>query len=158
MQLLEKEQLLGLLQFENEDMLSRFTDMFDVSEDEARDILQETLKFLYISQIPGTFIPDDLLIVDEMWHNMILFSPQYHEFSQKHFQKYFHHLPASKKEKDERKRSLEADPKKARQDYLAKLEVLISITYDHLGEETVRKWFQEYPEKYGKEQIKALRK
>ena len=158
METLEKEQLLALLKFENEDVLFRFTDMFDVSEDEARDVLQETLKFLYISQLPGTFIPDDLLIVDEMWHNMILFTPQYHEFSQKHFGKYFHHVPASKTAKEDRKRSLKTDPEKARQDYLNKLQVLISITYDHLGENTVKKWFQEYPEKYSKEQIKALRK
>lgn len=158
MQTLEKKQLLGLLEFENEDVLSRFTDMFDVSEDEAWDILQETLKFLYISQVPDTFIPDDLLIVDEMWHNMILFTAQYHEFSQKHFNKYFHHVPASKKEKEGRKRLLDADVERARQDYLDRLQVLISITYDYLGEDTVKKWFQEYPEKYSKEQIKALRK
>ncbi|WP_222933174.1 hypothetical protein [Fulvivirga aurantia] len=155
---LEKEQLQKLLQFENEDMLSRFTDMYNVSEDEARDILKETLKFLYISQIPGTFIPDDLLIIDEMWHNMILFTPQYHEFSQQHFQKYFHHVPASKQEKAEREKSLMADHEKARQDYLDKLQTLISVTYDHLGEETVKKWFQEYPEKYSKQNIKALRR
>lgn len=158
MEILEKEQLEGLLEFENEDVICRFTDMFDIPGDEARDILHETLKFLYISQLPGTFIPDDLLIIDEMWHNMILFTPQYHEFSQKHFGKYFHHLPASKKEKEDRKRSLEADPAKARQAYLDKLQVLISVTYDHLGEETVRKWFQEYPGKYSKERIKGLRK
>lgn len=158
MQTLEKEQLQGLLEFEDEDVLSRFTDMFDVSEEEAKDILQETLKFLYISQIPGTFIPDDLLIIDEMWHNMVLFTPQYHAFSQKHFKKYFHHIPATKKEKEEREHAAKVDKEKAKQEYLAKLEVLLSVTYDYLGEDTVKKWFQEYPEKYSQERIKALRK
>lgn len=158
MQVLEKDQLNSLLEFENVDVLARFMDMYDVSEAEAHDILKETLKFLYISQLPGTFIPDDLLILDEMWHNMILFTPEYHKFSQQHFNKYFHHVPASKKEKEERKRLLDINPEKVRQEYLDKLQVLISITYDHLGEETVKKWFQEYPEKYSKENIAKLRK
>lgn len=155
---LKKEQLYSLLEFEDEDVLCRFTDMFAVEEEEAREILQETLKFLYISQIPGTFIPDDLLIIDEMWHNMILFTPQYHDFSQQHFNKYFHHIPAGKKEKEDRKRALDEDPEKARAAYLKKLENLVSIIYDHLGEETVVKWFREYPEKYSKTRINALRK
>ncbi|MBT29182.1 MAG: hypothetical protein CMO01_05930 [Thalassobius sp.] len=158
METLQKEQLAGLLEFENEDILCRFTDMYDVSDSEARDILQETLKFLYISQIPGTFIPDDLLIIDEMWHNMILFTPEYHRFSQKHFKKYFHHIPAKKEEKKKRILELNTNPEKARKDYLEKLEALISITYDYLGEDTVKKWFQVYPKKYSKEHIKALRK
>lgn len=158
METLEKEQLSKILEFSDEDMLSRFTDMFDVTEEEAEDILKETLKFLYISQIPGVFIPDDLLILDEMWHNMILFTPQYHEFSQQHFQKYFHHLPATKKEKEQRKIALDENPVKARQDYLEKLQALISITFDYFGEGTVRKWFQEYPVKYSKEQLKMIRK
>ncbi|GAA0196464.1 hypothetical protein GCM10009122_61100 [Fulvivirga kasyanovii] len=158
METLQKNQLDELLEYENEDVLSRFLDMYDVTEDEARDILRETLKFLYISQIPGVFIPDDLLIIDEMWHNMILFTPEYHEFSQKHFNQYFHHVPARKQEKEDRKRSLLADPDSARQAYLEKLEKLISVTYDHLGEDTVTKWFEEYPVKYSKEQLKTLRK
>ncbi|MEJ7658804.1 MAG: hypothetical protein WKG07_03825 [Hymenobacter sp.] len=45
------------------------------------------------------FIPDDLLIIDEMWHNFILFTPAYHAFCQAHFQKYLHHVPATKQEK-----------------------------------------------------------
>ena len=53
------------------------------------------------------------------------------------FGKYFHHIPARKQEKIEREKSRLADPEKAREDYLAKLQVLLSITYDHLGEETV---------------------
>lgn len=155
---MDKKQLEEILQFQNEDVISRFMDMFDVEETEAEDILSETLKFLYLSQIPGVFIPDDLLIIDEMWHNLILFTPQYHEFSNIHFKKYWHHVPAGKKEKEERKALLKTNPELAREEYLEKLKFLISATYDHLGEETVKKWFQVYPEKYSIDKLKALRK
>ncbi|WP_103863607.1 hypothetical protein [Aquimarina sp. I32.4] len=159
MKVLEEKQLAEILKFESEDVISRFKDMYLIEEDEIRDIFNETLKFLYISQIPGVFIPDDLLIIDEMWHNMILFTPQYHEFSKECFGKpYFHHIPATKKEKEDRKKSMAKDPEKARKEYLKKLEFLLSVTYDYLGEKTVEKWFRKYPQEYGKEQLKALRK
>ena len=78
---LNENQLTKLLSFTDVNVISRFMDTYDVPENEAEDILSETLKFLYISQIPGIFIPDDLLIIDEMWHNLILFTPLYHKFS-----------------------------------------------------------------------------
>ena len=158
MESLEKSQLERLLEYRDENVISRFTDTFDLKSNEAEDILKETLKFLYISQVPGVFISDDLLILDEMWHNMILFTPQYHEFGQQHFMRYVHHVPASKSEKEDRQCLLQQQPEVARQEYLDKLEVLIAITYDYLGKETVKKWFQEYPKRYSKENIKALRR
>lgn len=156
---ISEDQLTKLLSFTDENVISRFVDMYSISESEAEDILQETLKFLYISQIPGVFIPDDLLIIDEMWHNLILFTPLYHEFSQKFMNtSYFHHLPTSKNEKKQRDLSMKNDFDKAKDDYLKKLEFLLSTTYDHLGQDTVEKWFKIYPKKYSKENIKKLRK
>ncbi len=158
MENIEKIQLDKLLEYEDENMINRFVDMFDVTDEEAKEIFKETLKFLYISRLSGVFIPDDLLILDEMWHNMILFTPEYHAFSQAYFGRYLHHLPAKKSEKESRKRLLQKNPEKARNEYLTQMQLLMSITYDELGEETVVKWFQEYPEKYSAENIKALRK
>lgn len=134
-------------------------DMYAINQVETIEIFQETKKFLFISPIEGVFIPDDLLIIDEMWHNFILFTSVYHEFSRQFFDnKYLHHIPASKKDKDAHNLLADEQPELARAEYLQKMQKLISITYDHLGEETVRKWFQEYPIKYSKENIKALRK
>jgi hypothetical protein len=155
---LDKEQLTKILNYKNEDVISRFTDMFNVSDVEAADIFTETQKFLFICQLKGIFIPDDLLIIDEMWHNFILFTKEYNSFCMVHFGKYFHHLPATKKEKEEQKKKNEANPEAAKEEYLKKLEHLISTAYDHLGEETVIKWFRDYPTRYSKENIKALRK
>lgn len=154
-----EEQLDKLLTFSDENVISRFLDMYDVTETEAEDILTETLKFLYISQIPGVFIPDDLLIIDEMWHNLILFTPLYHKFSKEYLNTpYFHHLPATKKEKDVRSEAMRIAPDEAKEEYLKKLEFLLSTTYDYLGEETMVKWFKVYPQKYSKENIKKLKK
>ena len=104
MKKIDQKQLENILQFSDEDIISRFQDTYQIENEEVIDIFNETLKFLFISQIPGVFIPDDLLILYEMWHNMILFTPQYMEFSKTYFDiPYFHHVPALKKEKENRK-------------------------------------------------------
>lgn len=155
---LNPEQLNNMLSYQNDDVLSRFTDMFEVTGEEAYDIFQETKKFLFVCQVEGIFIPDDLLILDEMWHNFILFTKEYQSFCNRYFNRYFHHLPASKKEKEAQKYKNIHEPEQARIEYVQKLEHVISTVYDQLGEETVRKWFQVYPEVYSKENIKQLRR
>jgi hypothetical protein len=155
---MESPQLAAILAYEDEDVISRFTDLLAVDEAEARDIFQETKKFLYLSHHYPVFIPDDLLILDEMWHNFILFTPGYYAFCQTHFRKFLHHLPATRQQKAEQARQRSLDPVRSQQQYLARLEALLEATYDHLGEDTVRKWFQTYPERYSKARLLALRK
>ena len=94
---LDTVQLSMMLAYKNEDVISRFMDMYYVEEAEAEDIFKEAQKSLFICQLKGVFIPDDLLIIDEMWHNFILFTKEYTRFCDEHFGQYFHHLPASKK-------------------------------------------------------------
>lgn len=147
-----------LLQYRNENVLSRFTDLFQVSEAEAEDIFTETRKFLYICRQPGVFIPDELLILDEMWHNFILFTATYQQFCDQYFGGYLHHLPASKAEKEAHQRQLTSDAAGTRKLFHEKLAALMSITYDHLGRDTVVKWFQQYPVQYSRPAIKNLRK
>lgn len=71
---------------------------------------------------------------------------------------YFHHMPTTKAEKRQRQLDRAADEAQARQVYLEKLSKLLEATYDHLGADTVRKWFQEYPTQYSKTRITALRR
>ncbi|UBM58617.1 hypothetical protein LAG90_17600 [Marinilongibacter aquaticus] len=155
---MDKQQLKEVLAYDNENVLSRFMDMFAVDQAEASYLFTETKKFLYLCQMPRVFIPDELLILDEMWHNFILFTKDYHAFCQKNFGRYFHHLPASKKEKELQRLKNETDPEAAQKEFEDKLAYLIACTYDHLGEETAIKWFRQYPERYSKENITKLRK
>lgn len=150
--------LIALLEYRNEDVISRFTDQFDVTEAEAEDIFAETKKFLFISRHPGVFIPDELLIVDEMWHNFILFTATYRSFCDQYFGGFLHHQPSSKIEKMRQKEQVAADVAAARKAFNEKLSRLMTVTYDQLGHETVVKWFQHYPVQYSKQAITNLRK
>ena len=147
-----------IIEYKNEDVLSRFTDLLAVSEGEAADIFTETKKFLYLSMQPNVFIPDELLILDEMWHNFILFTRVYQEFCLSYFGVFLHHIPASKAEKQLQEQAYVLNPDQAKREFEGRLSKLISITYDQMGEDTVMKWFQVYPESYSAERIKVLRK
>jgi hypothetical protein len=150
--------LTEIMKYNNEDILSRFTDLFNVSEEEAGDIFTETKKFLYISGLPGVFIPDELLIIDEMWHNFILFTQEYQQFCAFYFGSYLHHSPATKAAKQLHQQSIMTNLEDARANFNKKLTALLSVTYEQLGQDTVAKWFQVYPAKYSKEVIRKLRK
>ena len=150
--------LISLMNYKNEDVISRFLNLLDVSQAEAESIFNETKKFLFLSKQPGIFIPDELLILDEMWHNFILFTYEYHQFCEEYFGYYLHHAPATRKDKDQQTQSLIADPEKVKEAFHDKLSLLISTVYDVLGPETVVTWFKDYPEKYSKANIKAIRK
>lgn len=147
-----------LMQYRNEDVLSRFTDLMDVTDEEAEDIFAETKKFLFICRQPGVFIPDELLIVDEMWHNFILFTKEYQDFCAFYFGGYLHHTPATKAAKTQHREELAADATAVKNAFNEKLARLMSVTYDELGPDTVVKWFQHYPTRYSKQAIKNLRK
>jgi hypothetical protein len=93
-----------------------------------------------------------------MWHNFILFTATYRDFCEHYFGTYLHHTPASKKEKLEHRTQILTDVQAARKTFSDKLALLMSITYDELGADTVVKWFQQYPVQYSAAVIKKLRK
>lgn len=146
----------AILAYQNEDIISRFLDKYNVTEEEAFDIFQETKKFLYLSHFKKIFITDDLLIVDEMWHNFILFTVDYHKFCEEYLGGYKHHSPTSKAEKEAHNRRFEEDPQAARKEFMLNLEGLMSGVYDHLGPQTLTKWFEEYTQKYTPQYLKEI--
>nr|WP_315028096.1 hypothetical protein [uncultured Chryseobacterium sp.] len=146
------------IQYTDENILFRFSNLYDLPEDEITDLFQETKKFIAICTEPDIYVNDDMLIIDEMWHNFILFTPVYAKFCTTFFQRFIHHIPLSKKEKTQFLIQEKEDPEKARKTYMEREEKLISSIYELCGEETVIKWFHEYPEKYTKEYIKSIQK
>ncbi len=66
--------------------------------------------------------------MDDMWHTFLLFTREYAEFSDRFFGTFLHHSPAT-----------EEIPLEKRE---ASFEKYLSYIYDHLGEETLRRWFQ----------------
>jgi tRNA uridine 5-carbamoylmethylation protein Kti12 len=151
-----------VLAYQGEDIVDRFLHKYEVTLQEAEELFMETKKFLYlcITAPKGqkVVITDDLSIIDEMWHNFILFTREYHDFCQRFAGYYIHHVPTTKAERESFHRKKRESPEKAIEEVLQATEDMMGLTYDQLGEETVIKWFQEYPEKYSPEIISKMLK
>ena len=66
--------------------------------------------------------------IDDMWHTFLLFTREYAEFSEHFFGVFLHHNPTTEEIPFEQQNT--------------SFENYLSYIYDHLGEETLRRWFQ----------------
>jgi len=142
-----------VLTYRNEDVIDRFLALYNIEQSEAEKIFTETLKWLWLgNKVDGVFIDDSTLIIDEMWHNFILFTQEYEYFCMQNFGRYIHHQPEKRKQQDWYNDSFNLEEHKH------KLEKLYEDVYDHLGEETLLTWYEEFSQKYSLENIKKLRR
>jgi len=101
-------QLNKILQYKNDKVINRFLKMYDVNQQEAEDIFQELLKFLYLSAItenkrkqdetvPSLGITFQMLIIDEIWHAFILNTRDYQDFCDTYLKYSFEKMNALRK-------------------------------------------------------------
>ncbi|QOW10132.1 hypothetical protein Q73A0000_07040 [Kaistella flava (ex Peng et al. 2021)] len=145
--------LSDVLAYKNVDIVDRFLVMYNMEQEEAEKIFNETLKWLWLgNKMDGVFIDDSTLIIDEMWHNFILFTQDYEIFCLQNFGRYIHHQPEKRKQQNWYNNSFNIEEHKDR------LEKLYEGVYDNLGEETLLTWYEEFPKKYSIENIKKMRR
>ena len=147
-----------------EDILDGFMDRYNVTRSEAKEIFHETKKWLWLASESydekgsGLFIDTPLMIIDEMWHNFILYTKSYHSYCMDKFKKFIHHTPTPNSIKREHRLELEIDPINAIEKQKGKTREQLSFIYDKLGAETVMKWYEELPGKYTPDVIVSLKK
>ena len=161
--------LSDVLAYNNQHIPHKFLESWDIPLAEAEDLFNETKKWLWLQATafaerdaggnpPELFVDDSLAFLDEMWHCFILFTKPYHSFCEQYLGTYIHHAPTTKEEKDAMRAAFEANPDKVRADREAELEVMYTYIYDKLGEETLVKWFSDYPDRYTPEFMNQVRK
>jgi hypothetical protein len=150
------------LECENEEnIILGFMERYSVSQDEAKDIFIETKKWLYLAsqtEDEGIFIDKPLQIIDEMWHTFILHTKQYYNFCFSNFKKLIHHLPTPPRDKEAQELAFEANPERANKEHEYKVKKQFSLIYDHLGAETLLKWYETLPQKYTPDYIQSIKK
>ncbi len=145
------------LEYQNDEVVHRFTTLWKVSFAEAQDLFLETKKWLWLCaqlEKQRLAITTPLLIIDEMWHNFVLFSREYMEYCHDCFGHYIHHAPTTHREKEEYKQQYEADPIGSAEKKMQEQIQQFTLIYQKLGVETVLKWYVEYPEQYNEEFFK----
>jgi hypothetical protein len=132
------DQVLG---YRHPGALRRYCKEHHAPPQEAEDVFQETLKFLYLSYRAATAGPEGFACVisteiekiDWMWHVFLLFTWDYADFCERYFGFFLHHVPLEAEEENE----AAADEN----DLRAVLERQFAFVYDVLGEETLLAWY-----------------
>jgi hypothetical protein len=138
--------LAELAQYKNPKLIQRYNKDFPDNTLPAEEALQEILKYLWLTQkhfqdkqanpqdenldFPCD-VHSEMIQMDDMWHTFLLFTVDYHEFCQRYFGKFIHHVPNMHENV--------ITP----EEFEVKFTRYLSYVYDHLGEETVKKWFAE---------------
>lgn len=153
------------LDFEQEEVIIEgFMERYRVDYNEAKDIFEETKKWLWLASKSGEsdefslFIDRQLLVIDEMWHNFILHTKHYYRFCLDNFNKIIHHNPTPKREKDRQKDAFDLDPERILTEQERKFKEQYSLIYDHLGPETLLKWYDTMANKYTPEYLNSIKK
>ena len=157
-----------ILKYQNEQIVYKFMEDYDLNFEKSHDIFNETKKWLwlcsYVIQTENTEhkiplgIDDSILILDMMWHTFILFTKEYSSFCYNYLGVFVHHNPATKKDKDTFYQKFENNKKEVLLEERTSCEKQFSLIYDILGEKTLIKWYEEYSNYYSRKNIYYLRK
>jgi len=149
-------QLQEILAYSNTDVVYRFSKTFGVTIEESEDIFDQVKRWLWLSHHRRTqgikeplSIDMSLVVIDEMWHNFVLFTKEYFKFCKVHFGYYLHHAPATEKEDEDSKAKLTRLTKRERVEAFKNARrPQYQYVYDKLGKECFQKWYVDYPQRY----------
>lgn len=135
-----------LLSYQPAIVLSRFEKDYPSSRFSANEVWAELMRFFWLCQHhyhARMQHPDDDALnftcgmkglipeMDMMWHTFLLFTQEYAEFCQRYFGRFLHHSPITEKI--------------SFQESEVPFRKYLSYIYDHLGEETLKRWYQTMP-------------
>jgi hypothetical protein len=144
-----------VLAYRNDEVVFRFQKLYRLSFREASDLFTETRRWLWAlarslsaPDAPRLAIYSHMLLIDEMWHNFVLFTKEYVKFCNDHLSGYIHHSPMTRAEHERLKAAFRKNPralaKRAERERLEQC----NFIYHELGEETLKRWYSDFPKRY----------
>lgn len=158
-----------VLAYQNDDLVFKFMENWDLTEAETRELFEETKKWLWVSAKaisarsrgeggPKMVVAQSMILMDEMWHQFILFTRDYRLFCKEYIGFFLNHAPTTKSEKKAGVAEATQDPEA----FLAKMQEMLekqySFIYDNLGEPTLVKWYSDWTEKITPDYLDKIRK
>lgn len=152
-----------LATYSNEDLIKKFRDEWDITEQAAREIFEETKKFLFLANFAQKKciifeIDESILIIDKMWHAFILFTKEYNEFCNTYFGRMLHHVPFCRAHLVEKIRKLSEKGISLSQYKQKRLREQINFINEVYGIETVKKWYVDFGNIYSLKQLNELQR
>lgn len=91
--------------YSHPELLLRIQQKLKLSQEDAGKLIEDTKLFLFLCGTrKGSFAPS--AIIDECWHNFILFTQDYITFCETYFGRYIHHQPNSPGTSEESKQQI----------------------------------------------------
>lgn len=145
-----------VLSYNNSDIPARFIKHYGVSQEEAQLLFDDVKRWLWLANkvnaegVNNTVTVDQsIIVIDEMWHNFVLFTREYVGFCQKYFGRYMHHAPFAESEKKQMEEKFNSMTTAEKKTYLMdQKRWQYEYIYDELGEDTFIRWYKEYPKKF----------
>ncbi len=149
-----------VLAYENAEVVYRFSDDFGIPFSDAHDVFTETKRWLWLcarhreAKLNRRGAPPVLPLISEahaldlMWHTFLLFTKDYAEFCTRNFGFFIHHTPLTHEQKEAERRESEADPEGALRARRQSLRVVYGYIYDELGAAILKRWCEEFPERF----------
>lgn len=134
-----------VLSYQHPAVVRRFQKEYALRSEQAEQVFSDLLRFFWASKKHATqrtenpndenldflFIMDEeMKDIDLMWHIFLLYTKDYADFCDKYFGEFLHHLP-----------DIVPNFKEGTFDAETNLSRFLSYVFDHLGEETVTRWF-----------------
>lgn len=89
---LQLDRRAAIMAYQFEPLLHRMVDKYGWTTERAADVFEDLKQFLYLATIAkGTLAPSEA--IDDMWHNFILFTRDYHDFCNRVAGMLIHHRP-----------------------------------------------------------------
>lgn len=159
----ERTSLDDVLAYSCPDVVDSFLETYAIPREEAEELFLDVKRYLWLRGVGEergvkVYMSPSLLLMDEMWHTFMLFSPQYSDFCDRFFGHYLHHRPTTVREKAKMREEYENDPAQFNETVRADLRSMIELVVDELGGEIARRWFSTYTKKYTAEFIRSAHK
>lgn len=163
----EMKSLDEAMNYQNPQVIRMLARKTGISTEEAEQIFQELKKFLWFlaqraeDANPFPMFPEQS-IIDAAWHEFILSTKDYHFFCSEFLGRYIHHIPTPDgTTEDERNFGVSAslhaeDPSNYIEAKVGLLRQSMLEVANCLGVETMRRWYETFPEKYFFQSNKSL--
>ncbi len=148
-----------VIAFDFDDIIYRFIEDWDLSFDETKEIFIETKKWLWLMcahyhdrkadlNPPPMGFTGSTYMIDQMWHQFMLYTPNYHRFTHEFFGYFIGHAPIDHATKVEMEKAAAADPEGEQRQSEEGQKAMIAYVSQKLGPATATKWYTTWKERY----------
>ncbi|MDP3562527.1 MAG: hypothetical protein Q8R83_10165 [Legionellaceae bacterium] len=121
----------------NHDVINRYCQDYNKTQEFARDVFKQLLKWLHISQLTqfqgsALVMSEAIAELDNMWHTFILFTKDYEEFCLTYYKCFIHHSPVTTE-----------TPKLTLDESKNFYRKYFTLIIEEFGESTLISWFKE---------------